>query len=153
MLTRRQTAGAVLSGLVVGTFLAFTLWTFLFSQPVDVAPPRYPTFEAAKPIAIDAAGRYRWPGTTVRVNEVDPRRLDIERHWLGMRESAVRVEQTQAGWDVGSPRAGPAHALQVLLGSLVPGLVAGMLTTRSLRHRTALPKRAGPEPGSAPVPG
>jgi len=136
----------VLAGLAVGLLLALVLWVFLFGRLfILVAPPRYPTFEAAQPIAVDEGGRYRWPGTAIRVREVDPRRFDVERRWLGLRESVVRVERTQAGWDVGSPRTGPARAMQEILACVVPAVAVGWLAARGLRRRSTQPTEAGPE--------
>lgn len=136
------------AGVAVGLLLAFVLWLYLFSAPFsDAAPPRYPTAEAATPAAVDAGGRYRWPGTTVEVNEVDAQRVDVERRWLGIRESVVRVQQTPAGWDMGSAKAGPAHALQVFLACVIPAAVAGYLVVTTVRRRTASRRRATPEPG------
>jgi hypothetical protein len=133
--------------------LALVLWAFLFYQPVDVAPPRYPTLEAAKATAVHAGGRHRWPGTAVRVQDVDPQHVEVERRWLGLRESVIRVEETQGGWDVGSAEAGPAHALQVFLGSVVPGLVVGWLLADRLRRRAALRRSAEAAPGTTPARG
>lgn len=138
----------MLVGSAVGLTAAFLLWVLLFAQFVDVAPPRYPTFDAAKPVAIEAGGRYRWPGTKVRIHEVEVGLIDVERRWLGLSESMVRVQQTQAGWDVATPVAGPAHALQAVLACVLPGAAAGWLVARTLGRRYRL--RSGPTPEQVP---
>lgn len=138
----------MLVGSAVGLTVALVLWVFLFAQFVDVAPPRYPIFDAAKPVAIEAGGRYRWPGTTVRVHEVGDGIIDVERRWLGLSESVIRVQRTQAGWDVASPVAGPAHALQAILACVLPGAAAGWLVARTLSRRSR--SRSGPTPEQVP---
>lgn len=122
-------------GAATGLLVALVLWVFLFAQTVDVAPPRYPSFEAAEPVAVDAGGRHRWPGTTVRVLDVGLERKAVERRWLGIRESVVEVQQTPAGWDVGSPEAGTGRALQGILACGLPGLGVGWLIWRRMRRR------------------
>lgn len=37
----------------------------------------------------------------------------------------VRVQEAQAGWDIASPVAGPARAVQAILGAVIPGVFAG----------------------------
>lgn len=130
MLTRRPIG--VLVAAVLGLVVGLVLWVLLFAQPVEVAPLRYPTFEAAKPAAMEAGGRYRWPGTSVRIAQVETGKVEVERRWLGMRESLVRVQETQAGWDVASPVAGPARAAQAVLGAVIPGVFAGALALLAL---------------------
>lgn len=125
----------MVAGSVAGMVVALVLWVFLFAQTVDVAPPRYPSFEAAQPVAVDVGGRYRWPGTRVRVRDVGTERKTVERWWLGLRESAVEVQRTPAGWDVGSPEAGPARGLQAVLACAVPGLAVGWLAWKGLHRR------------------
>ena len=135
MLTRRRSVVPVLAGVAVGVLVAVVAWVYLFGSLIDVAPPRYPTFEAAKPVAVEDAGKYRWPGTSVRVDEIDAQNFDVERRWLGMRESVVRVQQTQAGWNVGTPERGPGRGVQEFLACIVPGAAAGWFVTRTLRRR------------------
>ena len=60
----------------------------------------------------------------------------IERRWLGMRESVIRVEQTQAGWDMASPSRGPGRAAQEVLACVVPGAIVGWLVLRGLGRRS-----------------
>ncbi len=110
VLTRRRSVVPLVAGVAVGLLVAVVAWVYLFGQFIDVAPPRYPTLEAAKPVAVAESGKYRWPGTSVRVHEIDAQRVDVERRWLGMRESVIRAEETQAGWDVGTPARGPGRA-------------------------------------------
>lgn len=117
----------MLAGCGAGLLVAVVLWAVLFAQPVEIAPNRYPNFEAARPAAVEAAGRHRWPGTSVRLTEIDSQSVRVERRWLGMRESTVTVRETAAGWDIASPEAGSGHAVQVLLGVLVPGALVGGL--------------------------
>ena len=137
MLTRRRSVVPVVAGVAVGLLVAVVAWVYLFAQFIDVAPPRYPTSEAAKPVAVEQGGKYRWPGTSVRVQEIDPKRFDVERRWLGMRESVVRVEETPAGWDVATPSRGPGRAAQEVLACVVPGVAVGWLVARGLGRRSA----------------
>jgi hypothetical protein len=133
--------------LAVGVFVAVFFWVYLFAQFEVFAPPRYPSFEAAKPVAVEEGGKYRWPGTSIRVHEVDAKRFDVQRPWLGLRESVVRMEQTQAGWDVATPEPGPGRAAQEILGCVVPGVAVGWLLARGLGRRSALRRaRLGREP-------
>jgi len=130
--------------------MAFVLWMYLFSaSSVDPAPPRYPTAAAAKPAAVDAGGRYRWPGTHIEVHQIDSQRVDVERRWLSMRESVVVVEQTPAGWEVGVAGAGPAHALQVFLACIIPGVLIGFVVVAALRRRPTASVRARSASGDA----
>jgi len=126
-----------LTGAGVGLVVAFVLWFFLFAQWVVVAPPRYPTLGAATVVATDAGGRHRWPGTSVRVHDVNADRVDVERRWLGLRESVVVVEKSPAGWDVGSPAGGPAQAVQAVLVCVIPGAAVGYYVATRLRRRLA----------------
>lgn len=144
MLSRRRSLLPVLVGTGIGLLVAVALWVVLFAQPVEIAPNRYPTFEAARPVAVEAAGRHRWPGTSVRLTEIDSQSVRVERRWLGMRESSVTVQETAAGWDIASPEAGSGHAVQVLLGALVPGALAGGMTYVALR-RWPRGERSGPD--------
>ncbi len=93
--------------MAIGSFVALVIWVVLFGQLVDLAPLRYPTFDAAKSVAVAESGKYRLPGNDVRVLEIDVQRLDVERRWLGISESVVRVEQTQAGWMWRRPTGAP----------------------------------------------
>jgi hypothetical protein len=127
VLIRRSRVIPVLVDVAVGLLVSVVAWVYLFGQFIDVAPPRYPTFEAAKPVAVAQSGKHRWPGTSIRVHEIDAQRLDVERRWLGMRESVTRVEETQAGWDVGTPTRGAGRAAQEGLASVVPGVAVGWL--------------------------
>ncbi len=136
MLIRRSPVIPVLAGVAVGLLVAVVAWVYLFGQFIDVAPPSYPTFEAAKPVAVAESGKYRWPGTSVRVREIDAQRFEVERRWLGMRESVIRVEQTQAGWDMASPSRGPGRAAQEVLACVVPGAIVGWLVSRGLGRRS-----------------
>lgn len=135
-------------GLVVGLAVAALLWAVLFMQLVDVAPPRHPTVGAAIQAAADAGG-HRWPGTSVRVRPRQGREADVERRWLGMRETTVRVAQTPAGWDVGTPVGGPARAVQTALACGLPGWVAGTLVARRSRRK----RRRNEDVGVNPRPG
>lgn len=92
---RLRAAAAVLAGQAAGLIVAGVLWVLLFAQSFDIAPPRYPTLEAAEAVAIEAGGRHRWPATTTRVEVVDAERVDVVRTWLGVQESVVRVEHTR----------------------------------------------------------
>jgi len=126
----------MLAGAAVGVVVAAVAWAYLFGGFIDLAPPRYPTFEAAKPVAIDAGGKYRWPGTAVRLHEIDAETIDVERRWLGLRESVVRVQQTAAGWDVGTPERGPARAVQELISCGLPAVGFGWLVATVARRRS-----------------
>jgi len=127
----------VLAGVAVGLLVAVVAWVYLFGQFMDVAPPRYPTFEAAKPVAVAESGKYRWPGTSVRVHEIDSQRFEVERRWLGLRESVVKVGLTGSVWSVGTPERGPGQAAQEVLACLVPGVVLGSLVARAMGRRSA----------------
>lgn len=133
----------MLAGQAAGLIVAGVLWVLLFAQSFDIAPPRYPTLEAAEAVAIEAGGRHRWPATTTRVEAVDAERVDVVRTWMGVQESVVRVEDTQAGWDVASARTGPGRAVQGVLACLVPGLGAGLLVGRAVRTTTIGRPRSG----------
>ncbi len=136
-MSRRRTVLPAVVGAGVGLAVALMLWVVLFAQAVEIAPNRYPTFEAARPAAVEAGGRHRWPGTSVLIAEIDSRSVQVERRWLGMSESTVTVRETAAGWDIASPEAGFGHAVQVALGALVPGGLVGGLTYVVLRRSSA----------------
>lgn len=123
--------------MAVGVFVAVVVWVYLFAQFEVFAPPRYPTFEAARPVATEETGKYRWPGSSIRVRQVDAQRFVVERRWLGMRESVVRVEQKTSVWSVGEPESGPGRAVQEVLACFVPGTAVGWLVARGLRRRSA----------------
>ena len=127
--------------------MAVVVWVYPFAQFEVFAPPRYPTFEAARPVAVEETGKYRWPGSSIRLRQVDAQRFIVERRWLGMRESVVRVEQKGSAWSVAEPDLGPARAAQEVLACVVPGAAVGWLVTRGLRRRsTSKRERSESEP-------
>lgn len=87
---------------------------------------------------MDADGPHHWPGTTVRTHEVNAGLVDIEWRWLGLRETTVGLQESSAGWEVGSPAAGPAHGVQAILACVVPGAVMGFVVSTGLRRRATL---------------
>ena len=141
MLTRRRPLVALLAGVAAGLLVAVVAWISLFGGFVDVAPPRYPSFEAAQPVAVEEGGRYRWPGTSVRVHRIEAGRVDVERRWLGMTEAVVRVQQVGAGWDVGTPKLGPGRAVQEVVACLVPGAAVGLLVARRTSRSRPAPHK------------
>lgn len=137
MLNQRRSLVPVIAGIAVGVFVAVVVWVYLFAQLAVFAPPRYPTFEAARSVAVKDTGKYRWPGTTIRARQVDGQHFVIERRWLGMRESVVRVEQEGSAWSVAEPELGPGRTVQEVLACLVPGAAVGWLVSKGLRRRSA----------------
>lgn len=143
--TRPRSVVPVIAGVAVGVLVVVVAWFALFGQWLDIAPPRYPTPAVAERVAMVESGKYRWPGTSFRVHQIDGQRFDVERRWLGMRESVTRVTRSGAGWDVATPKSGPGRATQELLACVVPGVALGWLVTHRLR------RRAVSEPAPAPV--
>lgn len=70
-----RTVIPALVGTVASLFQALVLWYYVFSFSGVWFAPGFATSEAATPAAVDAGGRYRWPGTTVRVLKVNPQRV------------------------------------------------------------------------------
>ena len=137
MLKRRSSLRPLIAGIAAGLVVAIVAWVYLFAQLAVFAPPTYPTFDAAQPVAVEQSGNYRWPGTTIRVRQVDGQHFVVERRWLGMRESEVRVELTGSAWSVAEPELGPGRTAQEVLGCVVPGAAVGWLVSRGLRRRSA----------------
>lgn len=137
MLDQRRLLVPVIAGMAVGGFVAVAVWVYLFAQLAVFAPPRYPTFEAARRVAAKDTGKYRWPGTTIRVRQVDGQHFVIERRWLGMRESVVSVEQEGSAWSVAETELGPGRTAQEVLACVVPGAAVGWLVSHGLRRRSA----------------
>ena len=131
----RRTVAALLLGFIAAALAALVLWVLLFLQFTVVAPPCHPTFEAARPEAISTGGRHRWPGTVVRDRVVSPTRIDVERRWLGLRESTVHVDLTRGGWCIQSPQFGPALLLKEFVAVVVPSVCAGALVAVAVRRR------------------
>jgi len=127
----------VIAGVALGLFVAVVVWVYLFAQFEVFAPPRYPTFEAARRVAVEETAKYRWPGSSIRVRQVDAERFVVERRWLGLRESVVKVGLTGSAWSIGAPERGPGRAAQEVLACLVPGVALGWLVARGLGRRSA----------------
>ena len=133
-----------ITAMIAGCMFALVLWVALFFEPVEIAPNRYQSAESAQRAAVDAGGRFRWPGTSVRAVDVAPGRVDVERRWMGLQESVVTVKETPAGWDLSSPRAGPGHALQVTIACIIPGLIMAGVVYAAMRARRTRQSRGGP---------
>jgi hypothetical protein len=136
-MTRRRSFVSVIAGVACGVLVAVVACVSVFGQFIDVAPPRFPTPEVAEAVAVVESGKYRWPGTSVRVHEIDAQRFDVERRWLGMRESITRVTHDGGGWGLATPESGPGRAAQEVLACVVPGVAVGWLVTHRLRRRSA----------------
>lgn len=137
--TRRRSVVPVIAGVAVGVLVAVVAWFGLFGQWFDIAPLRFATPAVAESVARVESGKFGWPGTSFRVHQIDAQRFDVERRWLGMRESIIRVTHNRGGWGLTTPERGPGRAAQEILACIVPGSAVGWLVTRRLRRRANSP--------------
>lgn len=129
---------------LAGMIVLSTAYLFLFFEPLNIGANRFAPRSEAVRQAIQEGGRLQWPGTTVKEvgrTDVDDGSFVVERRWLGLRESAVRVDRDGSGWALDySPTYGPAEALQFLLAALLPAAIVAWLVFRRVgRGRRSRP--------------
>ena len=122
----RGRVAAYVGGTWLGLITALVLWNVLFDQSGGHGDVAYRTAGQAVPEAIDAGGRHRWPGTTVRVRTVDDRETEVERRWLGLSESTVTLAQDDEGWRVRGAVDGPGRFAQIVIACIVPSLAIAL---------------------------
>ena len=132
----RQWAVALVSGAAAAAAAAMSSWAILFNNPGDEQRDQtFATAEQALPTAIEAGGRYRWPGTTVTTRAIDGDDVEVTRRWLGMLEADVRVSRGDEGWTVGGATLSVGWFVQVVIACLLPSAVIGVATAAWVYRR------------------